>query len=118
MGGESFEDDDYATYRRADLLDMGTVSTSYTNATGNNRFSITLGRLFSGQMFITNSDDVYQHRVEGIANESTPPAEYYHRTQAGGIRLNSESRVDYIRIFRDSGNFTSGTMRLYGLRNA
>ena len=109
-GGVSFETSDYAAYRRADLLSMGATTTT-TN------FFMTQGRVFSGQVFITNSDGVYQQRAQGVANESAFPSVYYHREKSGGMRP-SGSRVDYIRVFRDSGNFTSGTMRLYGLSNA
>jgi len=116
-GGASFETSDYAAYRRADLLSMGTTTTSTNNNVAAGNFFMTQGRVFSGQVFITNSDDVYQQHAQGIANESAFPSVYYHRDLSGGMRP-SGSRVDYIRVYRDSGNFTSGTMRLYGLSNA
>ena len=114
-GGSTFELSNYAAYRKSDFLSLGIYSTTINNTTSISNLFIDQGHTLTGQIFITNSDTLYQQRAEFISNRSAFPTVSYQRTQSGGLFVPS-SRVNYIRIYRDSSdNFVSGTMYLYGL---
>jgi hypothetical protein len=118
-GGSNFASSGYAAYRKSDFLDLGTSSTTTNNTTSTTSIFLELAVSLSGQAVINNDDDLFSVRGEFIANEFVLPSSYLHRTESGGRILTSSSRVNTIRIYRDSSdNFVSGTIRLYGYKEA
>ena len=117
-GGSNFASSGYAAYRKIDLLDLGTSSSTATTSSTSSIY-LELSTSMSGQVVINNDDDLFSIRGEFIANESALPSIFLHRTQSGGRILTSSSRVNTIRFYRDSSNnFVSGTIRLYGYKEA
>lgn len=118
-GGSNFASSGYAAYRRSDLLDLGTTTTSINNTSSTTTIFLERSVSLSGQAVVNNDDDLFSIRGEFIANESVLPSSYLHRTESGGRILTSSSRVNTIRVYRDSSdNFVSGTIRLYGYKEA
>jgi hypothetical protein len=118
-GGSSFLSSNYAAYSRKQLLSYGTTSTSDVNVTSLSMFPFVQHREISGHLLIANSDNVFQYNGDSVINESASPTIYLARCFLGGQILTSSSRVNTIRIYRDSSdNFVSGAIRLYGYKEA
>ena len=118
-GGSSFASSGYAFVARKEFLAYGASGSSLVNLSNTSSFPINNFREISGHMLISNSDDLFSVNGDSIVNESASPTINLARMFMGGRILTSGARVNAIRIFRDaSDNFVSGTVRLYGYREA